>query len=263
MAVLPVGAAGAVGPASGPPSAWAAPAEATLRPGRVLETNGAFCTGNFVFTDAAGHVYLGQAAHCSAEGRATDFNGCKDKSMPLGTVINVLGANVRGSLAYSSWLAMQKVKEKNVSACRNNDLALVRLPDDARASVNPSIPYFGGPQGINTDGVRAGTSVYSYGNSPLRANMSLLAPKRGAVLDTVEDGWAHLVVFATPGVPGDSGSAVMDAAGRAVGVLSSLNLYPFVASNGVSDMAKMLAYARAHSGIAGLQLVEGTVAFAG
>jgi hypothetical protein len=271
--LLPAGPAGAAG-ASGesvassvaaaqnePPRTWAAPDKATLRPGRVLETSGAFCTGNFVFTDAAGHVYLGQAAHCSAKGAPTDFNGCKDQSLPLGTKVTVLGANVRGTLAYNSWLAMQEAGEKNLAACRNNDFALVRLPDDAQTHVNPSIPVFGGPKGVNSEGVRRGEAVFSYGNSPLRANIGLLAPKRGGVIATVEDGWAHLVLFATPGVPGDSGSAVLDSSGRAVGVLSSLNLYPFAASNGVSDMGRMLAYARAHSGIKGLRLVEGTVAF--
>jgi hypothetical protein len=37
-------------------------------------------------------------------------------------------------------------------------------------------------------------------------------------------GWSHNVATVTPGVPGDSGSAFLDANGRALGVLSTLPL---------------------------------------
>ena len=45
-------------------------------------------------------------------------------------------------------------------------------------------------------------------------------------------GWTHLVYTATPGIPGDSGSAFIDAQGRAFGVLSTLQIAPTVGSNG-------------------------------
>src|SRR5262249_3126209 len=142
----------------------------------------------------------------------------------------VRGSNVTGTLAYNSWLAMQQAKEKDTATCRNNDFALVRLPDDARTTVNPSVPNFGGPRRLRPRDAPPGTASYAYGNSPLRANIGLLAPKRGALVDTVDNGWAHLVYFVTPGVPGDSGSGVLDAEGRAIGVLSSLNVFPGPAS---------------------------------
>jgi hypothetical protein len=240
---------------------WAAPDKATLRPGLVMETRGAECTGNFVFNDAKGHVYLGQAAHCSSQGEPTDFNGCKDASYPLGTRVDIVGSRVSGVLAYSSWLTMQSLKESDPFTCAENDLALVQVPDDVRDFVNPSLPYFGGPHGINKAGVGSGDAVYSYGNSPLRMNIGLLAPKYGVVVDRVSGGWSYLTYFTTPGIPGDSGSAVIDAAGRALGVVSSLSISPAPGSNGVSDIRRMLAYAQAHSGIPGLQLVDGTVDF--
>lgn len=240
---------------------WATPDKATLRPGLVLETQGAECTGNFVFNDAKGHVYLGQAAHCSSQGEPTDFNGCKDKSYPVGTKVDVMGSQVSGVLAYSSWLTMQAVKEADKFTCAENDLALVKLPDDVRDVVNPSLPYFGGPHGINKTGVGSGAAVYSYGNSPLRANIGLLSPKYGFVVEPVSGGWSYLTYFTTPGIPGDSGSAVVDSAGRALGVVSSLSISPSPASNGVSDIRRMLAYAQEHSGIEGLQLVDGTTDF--
>lgn len=240
---------------------WAEPDKATLRPGLVLQTQGAECTGNFVFNDAKGRVYLGQAAHCSSQGEPTDFNGCKDKSYQLGTKVDVVDSQVSGVLAYSSWITMQSRKEKDKFACAENDLALVQLPDDVRDFVNPSLPYFGGPKGVNSTGVGSGASVYSYGNSPLRANVGLLSPKYGVVVEQVSGGWSYLTYFTTPGIPGDSGSAVVDSAGRALGVVSSLSISPSPASNGVSDIRRMLAYAQEHSGIEGLQLVDGTTPF--
>ena len=65
----------------------------------------------------------------------------------------------------------------------------------------------------------------------------------------------------TPGIPGDSGSGVPDAEGNALGVLSTLALAPLPASNGVGDLDHELTYARANSGISGLQLVPGTEPF--
>lgn len=271
-AVLAAGACAALaastlpgGTAQAAPSArfqgWATPDKATVRPGLVMETQGAECTANFVFNDAAGHVYLGQAAHCSSQGEPTDFNGCKDKSYPLATKVDLVGSQVSGVLAYSSWLSMQEVAEKNKFACAENDLALVQIPDDVRDVVNPSLPYFGGPKGVNTTGVADGESVYSYGSSPLRLGIGMLSPRTGTVFEQASGGWSYLTYFVTPGIPGDSGSAVLDSSGRAVGVVSSLSISPAPAANGVSDIRRMLAYAQQHSGIKGLELVSGTEAF--
>jgi hypothetical protein len=53
----------------------------------------------------------------------------------------------------------------------------------------------------------------------------------------------------------------MSAGGKAVGTLSTLGLAPLPASNNIGDLAKELAFANAHSGIAGLQLALGTEPF--
>ena len=78
---------------------------------------------------------------------------------------------------------------------------------------------------------------------------------------TEGEGWSHPVYTVTPGVPGDSGSAFLDAEGNALGTLSTLALAPLAGSNGVGDLAHELAYAQATSGIAGLRLVPGTEPF--
>jgi len=255
LSTLPAAAAGHGAPGRVPAGG------AKVHPGQVLDTAGSACTSNFVFTDADRHLYLGQAAHCSSTGDSVNFDGCKEATLPLGTPVTVVGTGVTGVLAYSSWQAMQARHETNSSACMDNDFALVRLPDSARDSVSPDVPFFGGPHGVNTAGANAGDNVYAFGNSPVRGGIGALAPKRGTVVTTADDGWAYLVYFTTPGIPGDSGSAVLDQEGHALGVLSSLITTPTPGANGVADMQRMLAYARDMSGIKGLRLVDGTQRF--
>jgi hypothetical protein len=239
---------------------WAPVGTATVHPGVVTLTKSAECTANFVYT-AAGHTYLGQAAHCSGTGQATDTNGCTAKSLPLGTPVTILGSDVTGKLAYNSWLTMQSAGEKDKDACAYNDLALIEIPDSALSKFNPSIPVFGGPTGLNTSGLQAGDAVESYGNSPLRQGIALLSPKTGTSIGDVGQGWSHSVYTLTPGVPGDSGSAFLDSSGRALGDLSTLSLAPTPLSNQVSDLAHELAYARAHTALKDLRLVAGTESF--
>ncbi len=124
---------------------------------------------------------------------------------------------------------------------------------------NPSVPGFGGPTGVGSWG-GSGSTVYTYGNSSLRGGVTALSPKQGAVVQNEPSGWSHDVYTATPGVPGDSGSGFLSASGAAIGTLSTVQLAPLAGSNGVGDLGKELAYARAN-GFAGLQLVPGTEPF--
>ena len=258
-------------PASAAP-AWAPAASATITPGVQMYTQGAQCTGNFVFTDAAGNTYVGYAAHCAGLGEATDTNGCQADSVPLGTAVTFnKGGNLasegtvlgHGTLAYSSWITMHALGTQDANTCAYNDLALVEVDPADVGKVNPSVPFYGGPTGIDTDGTKAGDKVYSYGNSSLRGGVTQLSPKVGVSLgdDAADEGWSHPLYTLTPGIPGDSGSAFLSADGKAVGVLSTLGLAPLPLSNNIGDLAKELAFARANSGIAGLELVNGTEPF--
>jgi hypothetical protein len=249
---------------------WAPADSAAIHPGVMMYTEGAQCTANFVFTDATGTTYVGYAAHCAGTGAATDTDGCLAQSLPLGTKVDFVdggslissGTKVgSGTLAYSSWATMQKNGEADVDTCAYNDLALVKVDAADVAKVNPSIPFWGGPVGLNTTGTALGDTVYSYGNSSLRAGVSQLSPKQGTSLGVEANGWSHPVYTVSPGVPGDSGSAFLDAEGKAVGVLSTLALAPLAGSNGVGDLAHELAYAQANSGLSGLTLVPGTEPF--
>lgn len=242
---------------------WAPAASATIHPGVQTVTAGGQCTANFVFFDAA-NVYIGQAAHCSSTGGQTDTDGCLADSQPLGTPVEVEGASRPGTLVYNSWLTMHAAGETDPDTCAYNDLALVQLDPADAANVNPSVPFWGGPVGLDGDGTTQGERVYSYGNSSLRLGLTQLSPKTGLSLGSDSGGWNHTVYTATPGIPGDSGSAFLDAEGDALGVLSTVQLAPLAAANGVGDLAHELAYLHSHeAAFAGVQLALGTEPFDG
>lgn len=248
---------------------WAPAATAKIHPGVQMFTKGAQCTGNFVFSDADGRVYVGYASHCAGKGSATDTDGCSTGSHPLGTRVRFAqGATAvtagdtvgRGTLVYSSWLAMRQRPGTDRNACAANDFALVRVDADDVGKVNPSVPFWGGPVGLSSAGAPQGTQVYSWGQSSLRPT-SALSPKTGVSLGRTNGGWGWEVYTATPGIPGDSGSGFLDADGRAFGTLSTVAIAPVPGSNGLGDLERELGYAQDHAGIAGLRLVPGTVAF--
>jgi hypothetical protein len=258
-------------------SAWAPEESATIHPGVMTFTNASSflngasqCTANFVFTDSSGNIYLGQAAHCSSTGEDTETNGCSTKSLPLGTPIysgelvngGVQDGTLIGTLAYNSWLTMQKAKEKDANTCAYNDLALIKINAAQVGNVNPTVPFWGGPNGLAPGVSATGEQVFSYGNSILRLGVSALSPKTGVSLGDQEEtgGWSQQLYTVSPGIPGDSGSGFMDASGDALGVLSTVEFAPLPAANGVGTLAKQLAYANSATGL-GLKVAPGTTAF--
>lgn len=240
---------------------WAPADSATIHPGVQTVTAGGQCTANFIF-EAGDDILIGQAAHCSGLGGATATNGCETESLDLETPVEIEGADHPGTLVYSSWLTMQTVGETDPNACSYNDFALVRIHPLDHAKVNPSLPVWGGPVGVDTNGSSAGESVFTYGNSSLRLGLSVLSPKTGLSLGTAGGGWTTTMLTATPGIPGDSGSAVLSQDGQALGILVTLGLAPVPASNGVTSLALALAYANDVGGM-GASLANGTEAFAG
>jgi hypothetical protein len=241
---------------------WAPASSAPVHPGVMTYTDGAQCTANFVFYDAT-DIYIGQAAHCSGTGAATETNGCDSASLPIGTPVEVGGASKPGTLVYNSWISMQQKGETDPDTCQYNDFALVKLDPADHAKVNPSVPFWGGPTGLDTDGTTTGEKVLSYGNSSLRAGVSQLSPKEGASLGSDANGWNHQLYTVTPGIPGDSGSAFLDGAGKALGVLSTVAIAPLAASNGVGDLSHELDWLKANTTFTGVTLALGTQPFRG
>lgn len=255
----------AVGPAAAGPQDFGG-ADAPIRPGvQTVTADAGQCTANFVFTDGS-DVYLGQAAHCSGSSAATSTSGCEQEvpPLPIGTPVEIIGFDgnsYNGTLAYSSWNTMIANGESDEDTCAYNDFALVRVDPADHDQVNPSLPFWGGPNGSRASATNLGEAVYTYGNSSLRFGISQLNPKSGVSVTTDPSGWSHTIYTLTPGIPGDSGSAVLDANGAALGVLVTVALAPLPLSNNVSDLDKVLGYANANGGLGGLSLVNGTVGF--
>ncbi len=238
-------------------SAWAPASSATIKPGAQTFTGGGQCTANFVFTNASG-TYIGQAAHCSGTGAATETDGCESESLPIGTPVEVKGASRPGTLAYSSWITMQATGETDPDICAFNDFALVKLDPADVGKVNPSVPGFGGPTGVGGAGANRAT-VFSLGNSSIRDGLTALRPKQGVVVGREGGGWSRTVYTITPGIPGDSGSGFLSVTGEAIGVLSTVAVLPLPLSNGVGDLGRELEYAR-RNGFS-VTLVPGTEPF--
>jgi hypothetical protein len=262
LSALAAPAASAAAPA---PTAPAAPAaNAPIRPGVNTDTDGGgTCTSNFIFTNGD-DLFIGQAAHCAGTGEVTETNGCSAATKGLGTAVAIDaadGTKRHGTLAYSSWVAMREAGETDPDTCAYNDFALVKIAPEDEGDVSSSVPFFGGPTGVRSNSaLPLGEMVYSYGNSPLRLGIELLSPKVGVSAGDQGGGRGHTVYTLTPGIPGDSGSGFMDSKGQAFGVLSTLNLAPLPASNGVADLASALTYAKAH-GAGDVQLVKGVQPF--
>ena len=230
-----------------------------IHPGVQTVTAGGQCTSNFVFRDAAG-TYLGQAAHCSGTGAATETDGCDSGSLPIGTPVEIEGADNDGTMVYNSWLAMQAAGETDENACAYHDFALVQVHPDDVGKVDPTVPGFGGPTGLGPSDAMLGETVYSYGNSSLRLGTAQLRPKQGTVIQSEGDGWSRTVYTLSPGIPGDSGSGFLSDTGEAIGVLATLQVLPIAGSNGVGDLRHELTYAQTH-GFPGAALVPGTRPF--
>ena len=102
-----------------------------------------FSDGSVLVSDQlmlnANGTYVGQAAHCSGTGGATDTNGCTSSSLPIGTAVSVGGATRPGTLVYNSWLTMQGRGENNPDVCAYNDLALVKLDPAVAAGTSDSL----------------------------------------------------------------------------------------------------------------------------
>lgn len=244
---------------AGAQTTWAPAATAAIRPGSATLTGNAICTTNFVFTDSAGNVYLGQAAHCTSTAEATALDGCINTTLPVGTQVRVAGASRPATLVYNSWTAMQQRGETDVAACLYNDFALLKLDPQDYPAVNPSARFWGGPTGTVPSSFE-GAAVYGYG-STIGAGRVAPHAKTGVSLRQAAGGWTHILAMDPPGVSGDSGSGVMDGQGRAFGVLSTYSTRRGL--NGASDLSRMLDYMRASGFGADIDLAHGTEPFAG
>ena len=136
----------------------------------------------------------------------------------------------------------------------------MKLDPADQAKVNPSMPHWGGPNALGAT-TQLRDKVYSYGNSSLRGGVTTLSPKEGYSLGDGGGGWTHTVYTASPGIPGDSGSAFLSKTGAALGTLSTVAIAPVTGSNGVGDLQREFDYMKANSTLSGVSLAMGTEPF--
>ena len=243
------------------------------------------CTANFVYSNG-GATFIGMAAHCAGTGSSSQTD-CTSPVLAPGVPVYIgegpvydgstglqVGEDTQGpevgTMVYDSWYTMQHDGVPIVEAgptCQYNDLALVKvLPG---LSVDPTVPFWGGPGALATTSPAQGSTVFSYQNSALRLGLSPLSPKVGVSLgDTPGSaGWSHIVETLTPGIPGDSGSGFLDATGDAFGVLSTIDAGTppgaYGVDNAAGDLAHELAFCDAYGGLGTVTLVPGTTPFSG
>lgn len=202
---------------------WPTIENATIRPGVQVFSPAGQCTSNFVYTSPDNaSLYLGLAAHCvSGEGERVRIRQSN-------------GRDAFGAVAYQSW-----------ARGASHDFALIRIDDAHRGLVHPAMLHFGGPTGVGaSQTVIAGEKVLSHGASGLRPFATgATSWKEGYVLGRGDP--VTRIYTATPGIPGDSGSAVILGSGEALGTLITLYFVP-PGQNGVTNLDTSLAYAAAH-----------------
>lgn len=217
------------------PSRTAAP---MVRPGMVINITlpqgpagqpGPFensCTAGFVFSAKSPTAprrqvtYLATAGHCLLSDQTATEEVHRDGRGPVVTLtaINVQGVAVPGprlgQVVYTA--ASDPVQYPDPNLPDYMDLGLIRLDDNVIA--DPALCLFGGPTGLRTEPVDVPEPFRFYGAGNAtgfnRETGQTLLPGRTALGSTAAH--PHLVTGAFAISSGDSGSAIIDSAGRAV-----------------------------------------------
>lgn len=187
------------------------------------------CTANFVFTDGDGHRYIGTAGHCAPVPRGVHTWTYPEGPLALhGT--HMEDAVPIGHFVYAgSTLVPSRLPVPLVGLVPEWDLALIRLDPDV--AVDPQMAHFGGPTGLNEDLSPLPHLLHHYGWGVHGVNGEPEVPDccaheqpfhgRTALAPSLSDPLLVHVFDVAGG--GDSGSPVVSADGRAVGVVSSAN----------------------------------------
>ncbi len=247
----------------GTASAVAAPPSGTpgvIAPGALISVGGFDCTTNFVFTNGP-TWFLGTASHCFwPDDNITDAGQCSHGAMALGTPVDIAltdGTTTTGRVAYISGRTMREHgvcevrSDQNTDLSDGNDFALVELEMDDVRRTDPTVPRFGGPMGVRTTTSPLGRNepVYSY-----QGEFGAKAGYRNEADDSAFR-YVHL-----PSVIGNSGSGLLDAQGRAVGVICDVDTKDGYFTY-VADMQRVLDYASTYGGLGPIQIVPGRSPF--
>jgi hypothetical protein len=179
-----------------------------VRPGAIVESDKGGCTFNFLFNGSDGRRYIGTAGHCILGDDPFGGDvGEESWAAGSGPVARDGDGNRIGEFAYA---ILQDPK----------DFALIRL--DSSVPGNPQMCHFGGPTGVNSDrpGLNSPVVLNHFGNGLAVGNV---LPARSAVALGMPD--PDHVYAEGAVVPGDSGSGIQSADGRAVGVIVTTGIH--------------------------------------
>ena len=172
------------------------PAAAGVQPGGAVESDVAVCTLNFLFRDGGGTRYIGTAGHCIIPGHNDGETVWAPGNGPPAR--DGHGQRI-GEFAYA-------VHD------HPKDFALIRL--DPGVDARPDVAHFGGPTGVNVDQHGDPVVLHHYGGG---GDAAAVLPARSALAVGLPEADYVKAVGVARG--GDSGSPVISADGRAVGVL--------------------------------------------
>jgi hypothetical protein len=163
-----------------------------IRPGAWIIAP-AGCTTNFVFGSASDY-YIGTAGHCASVGEEVTLIAAPGVLMNIGTTV------------------------KSVDKGIGNDFALIDVRPSMEQYVNPSMTYFGGPTGA---GSPQPNDVVEHAGHGLVIGTGG-TPRAGVVVYRGNGDGGDAFAWVGAASPGDSGSAVRLANGRAAGDLTHL-----------------------------------------
>jgi hypothetical protein len=163
-----------------------------IRPGAwIIAPSG--CTTNFVFGSPSDY-YIGTAGHCTEVGDEVTLIAAPGVLMNIGTTVRSVDGGV------------------------GNDFALIDVRPSMEQYVNPSMTYFGGPTGA---GSPQPNDVVEHAGHGLVIGTGG-TPRAGVVVYRGRGDGGDAFAWVGAASPGDSGSAVRLANGRAAGDLTHL-----------------------------------------
>lgn len=167
-----------------------------IGPGAWIRLGDAYCTGAFVVEDQVGDLYLTTAAHC------TGFEGQRVEVKQATPVAAVADWEAFGTVveAWPGWAL---------------DAALIKIDPDKLDDVDPTMPGWGGPVGMVTDGAGGQAEVRHYGWGWVTWYEHETRCREGPLASLGSTTWWS----ETTGGGGDSGSGAMLADGRALGIV--------------------------------------------
>jgi hypothetical protein len=175
-----------------PSSAPAEVVQTQIQPGARIRTPIGSCTTNFVFTNAAGRLFIGTAGHCANVGDRIESS----EGTEFGTVVT---------------------SENKYPV---SDFALILIDVEDEHLVSPAMRYWGGPTGITTfSDVKQGDLILSYGYGIGFGSNEYTRRRAGFLWSYGIQNYSAFIA----GTPGDSGGPIVHAGtGKALGVIDVL-----------------------------------------